>query len=344
MTFSVFRIASACFDTEGGGAAVSASTEAPTTESIVAEAAAGLSDREGGDADASAPDAAPDPAPVADATSTAPAAPADVDPLAAELGLKPGARDNRIPYSRVQKIVTKAQERHAAEIAQHTARIQQFEQERATYQAQMQALRVAEENPEQFLRAMAEADPRYGQLLASALQQKQAATGQPAATEKPQPDVLNGDGTLAYSLEGLERLAEWKADQRVRALEQRYEQRFGPIERDYRAQAQLNAAIPRVQAQIAEAQTWPLFEESKAEITAALQSDRSLSLDAAYRKVVFPKIQSNRDAMRAEILAEINRKPAAASGVVSGSAPAAASGPMTTEDIVRAAAAQLRSR
>jgi hypothetical protein len=253
-----------------------------------------------------------------------------------------GNKNNRIPYTRVRAILDNARKKHEAEVAQHVSKAQQFEQERAGYSQQLQALRVAEENPEQFLRAIAQADPRYAKILSRVFEAAQPETPSSSA-QKPEPDLLLADGTLSYSHAALERLADWKAQQRVSELEQRYAERFGPIEQEYRAQAHIRAVVPKVQAQIAEAESWPLFTESKADILATLKADRSLSLDAAYRKVVFPKLQANRDTMRSELLKEINAKPRGASSAIpatSGKAPVQA-GPREIEDVIRESIASL---
>ena len=323
--------------------AVVPAEEPVSTESIVANATAGLND--------AADDAEET---VADTVATAPDQLAQPDPHSADtgsvvdpdFGISPRnlqGRENRLPYSRLRAILDRAKTGHAAELATSAARIAEFEKQQTGYQQQVDAMRIAEENPDVFLKALAEADPRYAKLLAREAREEQQEQPAQSAAQKPQPDILLPDGSLSYSAEGFERLADWKAEQREKALDARYSERFGGMEKDYKVQQHINAAIPRVQAQITDAQTWPLFKENQEEITAALTADRSLSLDGAYRKVVLPKLGNNRDSMRKELLAEINRKPAAASRAIPGGAAPVNDGPQTTEDIVRSAVASLKT-
>ena len=51
--------------------------------------------------------------------------------------------------------------------------------------------------------------------------------------------------------------------------------------------------------------------ENEADITLALQQDQRLSLEGAYRRVVFPKITAERNTMRESILKEIKGAPTA---------------------------------
>jgi hypothetical protein len=233
-----------------------------------------------------------------------------------------GNKNNRVPYNRVKAIVENAR-RKEAEV--HQTKIREYEQRHAAHANDMQALRVADENPEHFLSVLAQADPRYAKLLARVFESPQ---GQPTGaasgvdTGKPEPDLQFPDGTLQYSAEATERLADWKADQRVKELERRYEKRFGPMEQDFRVTQIRNAVVPKVQAQIAQAKQWPGFTENQEAISAVLARDRGISLEGAYMKVVLPKMQANRDEMRRSLLAEQRQRSQAASTVVASGAPA----------------------
>jgi len=99
----------------------------------------------------------------------------------------------------------------------------------------------------------------------------------------------------------------------------------------------VQAFIPQVRAQIAEAQTWPLFAEHEAEIVKALQGNDKLTLEGAYRQVVYPKLVADRTKMREEILKEVQKAPrsTAAPGSASrSSAQQAPTGPRSLEDVI----------
>lgn len=255
-----------------------------------------------------------------------------------------GKRDNRIPYNRVQRIVENARRKEADKVRGEIE--QQYAQYRTPdFENTMRAWRMADENPRQFLEALASADPRYAELIAPAPQSHaQRAAGQATgSTEKPEPDVLLSDGRLAYSADQTEKLAAWHAQQRVEELERRYAERFGPIEQDYRVSKQVQSAYENVSNQLAEAEKWPGFSEAKADILAALQADRKLGLKDAYIRVVIPKLQPSRDRMRQEILAELNAKPRAASGVIPSAATVQSGAePASIEDAIRQSIAGLK--
>ena len=268
------------------------------------------------------------------------------DELAAELGLKPGQKNNRIPYTRVQAMRQKLLEKHTAELAERESSVrQQFAQFeapefQAAIQQSAQLLQLIEQNPEQFIERLAAADPRYAQLIQAQQQQQQAAQEQNFGIE---PDVLMADGSLGYSPQAMQRLVDTRAADIERRIEQKFNQQFGPVVQDYRQAQMMRGAQQKAQTQLQSAQGWTGFEENRPEILKALQSDRSLSLEQAYIKIVGPKLASSRDDMRKQILAEINAKPRAAAGSV-GPRPttsAQSDGPIDTEDIIRQAIAGL---
>lgn len=248
-----------------------------------------------------------------DAATTATAAPvdpktqADVDELAAELGLKPRAdgRENRIPYSKVKVISENARKKEAAiwegKLSEHTAKLAEYEQERTSF---AQVERMMLENPEEFISRLSQINPVYANLRGS----KPNAPANTVA-EEPQPDLQFNDGSLGFSAAAMRKLVDYRDQQ----AEKRFTERFGPIERDYKAQQVLERTMPKVQAQIAEARTWPLFNEHEAEVVKILQSNPNLSLERAYQHVVLPKLKADKTKMetdiRAKIMAEINSKP-----------------------------------
>jgi hypothetical protein len=137
---------------------------------------------------------------------------------------------------------------------------------------------------------------------AGALQQQQA---QQPNDGRPQPDVVVPEtGQKFYSAEAAEKLAKWQAEQLIN-------ERVGPLERSLQ-QVEADRYTERARAQarsaILEAETWPYYKDHEGEILKAMEADKRLSLEGAYRRVVLPNI---RTLERKAVLAEMNQKPSA---------------------------------
>lgn len=134
---------------------------------------------------------------------------------------------------------------------------------------------------------------------------------------RPQPDmVVPETGQRLYSAEAAEKFAKWQAEMLIN-------ERLGPIEHSVQQQEQERYAAKfaeAAQAQLSDADTWPHFKGNERDILAAMEHDKRLSLEGAYRKVVFPKL---RDLERKAIVAETQQK--AQAGTVNPGATAATS-------------------
>jgi hypothetical protein len=254
----------------------------------------------------------------------------------------PGARENRIPYSRVKKIaanhakaeIEKAKKAWESEKSPLAAKVAELEPKLAEYETKFtQFTQVMDTNPKEFLNYLS-TKPAYKEFFefinkavqvmqsqpqGQAQSQTSAPAADPAAEPMPQPDYKMEDGTMVYSMEGLQKLQDWQGRQIESRLAKTYEQRlnervsqvekqYAPIRQRFEAEQQLQQIVPQIQKQIEEARTWPLFTDNEDEITKALQADVNLSLEGAYRKIVIPKLQANRDEMRTGILKEIQGK------------------------------------
>ena len=230
--------------------------------------------------------------------------------------LGPSGRENRIPHSRVTKMVAKAVK--DAE-AGYVPKIQEFEAKVADYEGRLQKVAEFENlmvnDSSRFLQLLNQL-PQFQELLKPVFQpqqvQEQAQTPDPDG-DMPQPDYELADGSKVYSMDGLKQLNAWnrtkaREEARTEVLSE-IEKRFGPIEQSFQAHQAFQELAPKVNAQIQEARTWPMFNENEAEITQALQQDRLLSLEGAYRKIVFPKITADRSKMREDLLREIKSAP-----------------------------------
>lgn len=269
------------------------------------------------------------------------AAPAVEDEFAKRHGLpQQGAagRENRIPYTRVKKIVDKAEKEAVAKaqkewetktnptLAEFQGKVQDYEG-RLEKVAQFEHVMVNQ--PQEFLEMLSKV-PAYKEFFdwvrqaASAGVQQQPAEGA-AGGGMPQPDEQLADGTMVYSMEGLQKLQDWQGKQIEGRLTKAYDarlaevqKRYDPIRQRYEQEQHLAAIVPQIQRQIDEARQWPQFTENEEAITAALQANPNLSLEGAYRQVVIPKFQSSRDSMRTSILAEIQKKPVSSGTPVRG--------------------------
>ena len=263
-------------------------------------------------------------------------------------------RENRIPYSRVTKIVGKAvSEAETKAKAEWEPKLKALTDENEghkTYRTKVEAFeKMMVGDQEKFIR-MLYTLPQYQQIL-SPLFIQPAAQAQveqvPVDDNMPQPDVQQADGTAVYSMEGLKKLNEWNRTQARTETLAEVEKKFGPLYQSYETYQREQELRPIVQAQIQEAYTWPLFKENEAEITKVLADYPQASLEAAYRHVVVPKIQAQATAvtadksklekeMRAKILQELKSAPTSTSAPHSSTKPGLEkTGPRSLEDIIK---------
>lgn len=289
---------------------------------------------------------------------------AEVDAVAKELeelGLKApveGERENRLPYSRVKKIVQNAQKKLTDA---HTAALTERETKLAAAQRkvdeQERINHLAETDPDRFVQMAAAVNPKvWGPLYKKLTSQAPAADAKPAPTvttigPMPAPDAKFEDGSVGYSADGLQKLLDWNRQQAraeaVTETEKRFTERFGPIEQTFRSQQEINQRLPAIRAQLDRAvKTWgkPFEDDYKkdndSEILGYLRAHPEVTFDAAVATVLIPKIQAERNTMRSEILKEINARPKAAVRTTPAAVTADSNGgPQTTEDMVREAIA-----
>lgn len=262
------------------------------------------------------PEASVEAAPAPVDGSVVPPKPAE-DPFSKEHGIAPqmsGGRENRIPYSRVKSIVEKAQKKAVeAKDVELTTVKQTVQRHEATLKNVAEFEKLMGSKHIDFLKQLAIKVPGYAEILAPVLNpQQQKPDGEPAAVDDgmPLPDQALPDGSKVYSDKGLRQLLDWNAKQAVERATTQIAERYKPIETAWEAQQRMLELQPKVEAQITEARTWPQFTENEQDIVKALQEDQSLSLEGAYRKVVFPKLKVSRETMRAQLMDEINKTPA----------------------------------
>lgn len=255
---------------------------------------------------------------------------------------------------------------HIAQLPELTSKVTDYEGRLNTVG---QFENVMANDPEKFLTMLAKlpAYNKFFQFVETAYnnmarpgagQQPPQTAPQPEAQltdDMPQPDEKLADGSAVYSMEGLKKLVSWtqaKARQdAVAEATKQFNERYSALDKQYQPilQAWRNhqvqqSVVPIIQAQIAEARNWPLFNELEGEITKALEQDKSISLEAAYRKVAFPKLVAERNTMRQDIIKELQSAPAStsvSSRTIRQVAPAS-NGPRNIEDVIREQVEQLK--
>lgn len=261
-------------------------------------------------------------------------------------------RENRIPYSRVKKIVEGAEKRALEplqkQLAELTPKIQEYEQ-RLTQVAEFEQVMV--NDPGRFL-DMLSTIPAYSQFFQMMEQfvsnQNQAPAQQTPEAQAaailendpmPQPDDEDGTG---YTMEGLKKLLDWNARVVKSQVTQEIESQYKPIKERFDAEQTIAQLTPKVQKQMEAAYQWPKFAENEAEIIQVLQQYPTASLEQAYQHVVVPKLiadeQKLRTDIRQQVLGELKKAPPVSTGVPAGHVkprPASvSSGPRNLEDVI----------
>jgi hypothetical protein len=252
----------------------------------------------------------------------------------------------------------------------HVAQLPELQTKVTDYETRLGSVgqfeNIMANDPQQFLSMLARL-PAYkeffefvgqaaqaGQATVTPADATQAAPVAPAvdsAAGMPEPDEELSDGSKVYSMEGLKALLAWNAAQTESRVTTSYEKqlkelqsKYDPIASDWQEQRRIAAALPVIRKQLEEAKTWALFNESEEEILAVLDSDKQISLEGAYRQVVFPKLIADRNKVRQDVLQEVKAAPTSTSVVArAASKPSAPSdGPRKLEDIIKAQVETIR--
>lgn len=297
-----------------------------------------------------------------------------VDEFAKKFGIAAKSvtgRENRIPYSRVKKIVAKAQADAKAEAekafgAKSTPKIAEYETKVKDYEDRLtkvgQFEHILENDPKTFLGMLSQI-PAYkpffdyvNQLAGKAPAEGAKAPEKAAAglqgdpnDPKPQPNQTMPDGSKVYDLAGLDQLMEWTARQVekkvAKQVEAQFAPRLAPFEQEQRRREDIARALPVIDQQIAEARTWDRFNELEPKIIEILNSDKRVTLDRAYmrayQEVIVPKLTSDRNTVRTELMAELKKRPATTSAPNSQQKGKVQDGPRSIEDIIAAEIAKV---
>lgn len=281
-----------------------------------------------------------------------------------------GGRENRIPYTRVKKITEKAVgevveavvgrklnpgEKAIDVVKAHVAALPELQTKVADYETRLTAVGQFEEvmanDPQKFLTMLSRipAYQNFFEFVNKALEADNNASTTPASppvdptADMPQPDEELPDGSKVYGMTGLQNLLNWHGAQVEQRLSKQFaeerkalEDRYNPIAEDWQERRRREAALPVIQKQIAEARTWPLFNELEGAILQELRGDPNISLDAAYRKHAFPRLIADRNKLKQDVIREAKQTPNSTAVTTRATKPnAPAAGPRSLEDVIR---------
>ena len=303
---------------------------------------------------AAAPVAKAAPEPKA-APKTEPVALTEEEQLLKEFGFKdakkPDGRDHYIPRPKVLQMIASGLKRGQEKWTTERGVLESQAQE---YRGYLEELRAGVTgDPEQFLRTLASQDARYAKFIGG----QQPAQSAPAVPDdKPQPDIDLGNGQRTYSVEGVEALTAWKAQQLLN-------ERLKPWEdRDKQAQQQQaqRQILERSQSQMQTAQSWPGFgtlapdgslTEFQSAVLGRLKQDSqqaqargerpSMSLREAYLEVYAEGLSTDHNAVREEVIRGLRTAPKAPALTRQGLDTPKAPGPVDTRDAAARAMARL---
>jgi hypothetical protein len=268
----------------------------------------------------------------------------------AELGVakpKPGQKDNRMPHSRVSKVILNAKKKwqekltaeHAIALAERDAKLSAREEREAQFDA---AEKLIESDPDRYVGLLAQIYPEQYKRFVKA----QDAPAAPQKDVEPQPDVKYDDGTLGYSADQFAKLREYDRKESARAAREEstkeFNERFGPIEKAYKDTQKGHEDVQRVRGHIGKLrEQWgaEVIDDPKVQtdIVKYMDDNPKATLVAATKAVVMKRISADRTTMRAEILAELKGAPkAAAKAPVAPNKSDAAAGEQSYEEIIRA--------
>jgi hypothetical protein len=279
----------------------------------------------------------------------------EIEDLLNEYGFKdarePNGRENRIPRSKVLKMIASGLKRGQDRWASERTGIEQTAGE---MRGQLDQLRQAvSSDPQQFLQQLAQVDPRYGQFLGRSQGPSSAIANPPSAiADMPQPDVPLGDGSRTYSVEGLQSLIQWAVDAKMMP---KVEERFRPYDEQRKQQQAERFEFQQrqqVQSQMQDAAAWPMFGALAADgsltpmqqdVLNELQKDTQearargqrpqMTLRQAYLEV-FSR-QQTPEKVRERVLAELKTAPTVPSLTRTGAEATRKPGPRSTADITR---------
>src|SRR5439155_18381422 len=125
------------------------------------------------------------------------------------------------------------------------------------------------------------------------------------------PDVKYSDGSVGFSPEQYAKREAWNRREAVREAEtnvrKEYEQRFGPMEQEWRSQRETGQRAQRINAEVTSLHgMWGdlLFKHQTDIMDAMTKADaagKKISLTEAAQRVLIPVLQADKNKTRAEL-------------------------------------------
>ncbi len=242
----------------------------------------------------------------------------ELQKLLEEVGLKApkkGERENRIPHSRVVKMVEKALKRRGEDF---TKQIQERDTRLTTAEAKAKAMdqvdALIEADPERYLTMLAGLHPeKYGRFLKA---QEKAEEKKAVDDPEPQPDIEYEDKSRGYSPDQFKKWQEWTlttASKRALAeLKKESDKRLEPIERERQQREYAEKMAPQIRARIQRAkETWGEHfpkdnSPEEKELLALCKANPTTPWEAVVAEFCLPKVRESQSKQRAAILKEIN--------------------------------------
>lgn len=227
----------------------------------------------------------------------------------------PTMRNGRIKVSRHQAVVTRNRNRLEAQIAEREAKLKQYERyheivpfehldtQFESTKERLAAITLAETRPDVFLNQVLKHDPRYTPLfdamidaaikergLTKAEARAEVVADLNAPKEKPQPDVLNPDGSMGYSAERAEQLTAYYLAQERSAHKtelDKLREELGPVLTVAETEKQIAQSKENMRPVLERARaTWRGFKEHESAIRSHLENNPLSDLYEAYSIVV----------------------------------------------------------
>jgi hypothetical protein len=253
---------------------------------------------------------------------------------------KDDGRDNWLPAKTLPGMLSRYLEKHGASWATERSTLERERDEYKQSKADMEEFaRDFRGDERAFIEKLASFDPRYKTFLTPAQKVELAENA-----DDPEPPLVLDQGAEAYT-KSLKEVRAWDRRQAKREALAEAKGMIEPYAERARKEELERAGRESFQKQVTAAASWPMFgqlppdgslTEFQTEVLGVLKADtgKKMSLREAYLEVYAKKIAPDRNAMREELMKELNAAPKSTSVTKAG---VESTRPVkrTTEDIAR---------
>lgn len=251
------------------------------------------------------------------------------------LKIKSIQNNSRMPYRRHLSTMAREMKGYRERLTgEHTKALTERESKIAAHEARIKELetleKMAETDPDRYIGLLAILHPdKYGKFVnrqAETRETKQSESPIARLGPRPGADQRYDDGTVGYSPEQHEKLLDWVAAKaKLEAAEEskrELEERLKPFEADRKTREQeqkvqkdFNETVKTVRGQIARGEKrWgkEVVEKHQEEIQQFLKDNKDASIEDGIDAVCLKHMRADRDAMRGDLLKELEEKPVVA--------------------------------